>query len=145
MDWIQSKKCTAAEAAEFISNGDILGVSGFTLAGYPKEVPTALAARAEKLHAEGKPFKVTLFSGASTGDSCDGALARADAVSFRMPYQSNPALRKAINAGSIKYIDAHLGKMGYWIRTGALPRPTMPMPTRCGAISSLPSSDFLTR
>ena len=125
MNWIEDKKCTAEEAALLINDGDVLGVSGFTLAGYPKVVPTALAARAEKLHAEGKPFQVTLFSGASTGDSCDGALARAEAVSFRMPYQSNPALRKAINSGTIKYIDAHLGKMGYWIRTGALPRPTV--------------------
>ena len=80
MNWIDSKKCSAADAAAMINDGDVLGVSGFTLAGYPKEVPTALAARAEKLHAEGKPFKVTLFSGASTGDSCDGALARAQAV-----------------------------------------------------------------
>ncbi|MCF0225151.1 MAG: acetyl-CoA hydrolase [Fibrobacter sp.] len=125
MNWIEDKKCSAEEAALLINDGDVLGVSGFTLAGYPKVVPTALAQRAEKLHAEGKPFQVTLFSGASTGDSCDGALARAEAVSFRMPYQSNPALRRAINAGSIKYIDAHLGKMGYWIRTGALPRPTV--------------------
>ncbi|MCQ2105038.1 MAG: acetyl-CoA hydrolase/transferase family protein [Fibrobacter sp.] len=125
MDWIASKKCTAAEAAEMVSNGDILGVSGFTLAGYPKEVPTAIAARAQRLHDAGEPFQVTLFSGASTGDSCDGALARANAVSFRAPYQSNPALRKAINAGSIKYIDAHLGKIGFWIRTGALPAPTV--------------------
>lgn len=125
MDWIASKKCTAAEAAEMVSNGDILGVSGFTLAGYPKEVPTAIAARAQRFHDAGEPFQVTLFSGASTGDSCDGALARANAVSFRAPYQSNPALRKAINAGSIKYIDAHLGKIGFWIRTGALPAPTV--------------------
>jgi len=102
-----------------------LGVSGFTLAGYPKEVPSALAARAQALHAEGKHFQVTLFSGASTGDSCDGALARSQAVSLRMPYQSNSNLRKAINAGEIKYIDAHLGKMGYLVRTGALPPPTV--------------------
>ena len=125
MNWIDSKKCSAADAAAMINDGDVLGVSGFTLAGYPKEVPTALAARAEKLHAEGKPFKITLFSGASTGDSCDGALARAGAVSLRMPYQSNPSLRKAINAGEIKYIDAHLGKMGYLVRTGAVPAPTV--------------------
>ena len=123
MIWFDAKKCSAADAAAMINDGDVLGVSGFTLAGYPKEVPTALAARAEKLHAEGKPFKVTLFSGASTGDSCDGALARAQAVSLRMPYQSNPSLRKAINAGQIKYIDAHLGKMGYRERTGAVPAP----------------------
>ena len=125
MTWITTKKCSAADAADMIRNGDVLGVSGFTLAGYPKAVPLAIAARAEKLHAEGKEFKVTLFAGASTGDSCDGALARAKALNLRMPYQSNPSLRKAINDGSIHYIDAHLGKMGYLVRTGAVPAPTV--------------------
>ncbi|MCR5378242.1 MAG: acetyl-CoA hydrolase [Fibrobacter sp.] len=125
MDWITGRKCSAAAAAELINDGDVLGVSGFTLAGYPKAVPLAIAERAEKIHAEGKPFQVTLFAGASTGDSCDGALARAKAMKFRMPYQSNPSLRKGINDGSIKYIDAHLGKMGYLVRTGAVPAPTV--------------------
>lgn len=125
MDWITSKKCDAATAAEMIQNGDVLGVSGFTLAGYPKAVPSALAARAEKLHEAGVDFQITLFAGASTGDSCDGALARAKAMKLRMPYQSNPSLRKGINDGSIDYIDAHLGKMGYLVRTGAVAAPTV--------------------
>ena len=125
MDWITSKKCSAEDAAAMIQDGDILGVSGFTLAGYPKAVPLAIAARAEKLHAAGTPFQVTLYAGASTGDSCDGALARAGAMKMRMPYQSNPSLRKGINDGSIRYIDAHLGKMGYLVRTGAVPAPTV--------------------
>lgn len=125
MDWITSRKCSAEIAAGMIKNGDVLGLSGFTLAGYPKAVPSALAERAVRLHEMGQEFKVTVFSGASTGDSCDGALARADAVSLRMPYQSNPNLRKAINSGSIRYIDAHLGKMGYLVRTGVVPSPTV--------------------
>lgn len=125
MDWITSKKTSAESAAEMINNGDVLGLSGFTLAGYPKVVPLAIAKRAESLHAAGQEFKVSVFSGASTGDSCDGALARADAVKLRMPYQSNPFLRKAINNGSVHYIDAHLGRMGYLVRTGAVPAPTV--------------------
>ena len=125
MNWIEGKKCSAEDAAAMIHDGDILGVSGFTLAGYPKAVPLALAARAEKLHAAGERFQVTLYAGASTGDSCDGALARAGALKLRMPYQSNPSLRKGINDGSIRYIDAHLGKMGYLVRTGAVPAPTV--------------------
>ena len=125
MNWIEGKKCSAEDAASMIHDGDILGVSGFTLAGYPKAVPLALAARAEKLHAAGEHFQVTLYAGASTGDSCDGALARAGALKLRMPYQSNPSLRKGINDGSIRYIDAHLGKMGYLVRTGAVPAPTV--------------------
>lgn len=125
MDWISSKKCDAATAAEMIQNNDILGVSGFTLAGYPKAVPKAIAVRAEKLHEQGRNFQISLYAGASTGDSCDGALARAKALKFRMPYQSNPSLRKSINDGSIKYIDAHLGKMGAMVRTGIIPPPTV--------------------
>lgn len=125
MDWIKEKKCSPEQAAEMIHHGDILGLSGFTLAGYPKVVPTALAKRAELLHFQGQEFQVTLFSGASTGDSCDGALARANAVKLRAPYQSNPNLRKAINSGAADYIDVHLGKMGYWVRTGALPSPNV--------------------
>ena len=115
---------SAEEAAELIRHDEILGVSGFTLAGYPKAVPTALAKRAERLHAQGKPFQVSLFSGASTGDECDGALARANAIRYRAPYQSNKDLRSAINQGKIFYTDAHLGIMGRWIRSGALPHPT---------------------
>ena len=119
-----SKEISAEEAAELIQDGEVLGVSGFTLAGYPKAVPTALAKRAERLHANGKPFQITLFSGASTGDECDGALARAKAIKWRAPYQSNPDLRSAINRGEIFYTDAHLGIMGHLVRTGSLPRPT---------------------
>ncbi len=115
---------SAAEAAELIRPNEIVGVSGFTLAGYPKAVPQALAERTERLHANGEEFQITLFSGASTGDECDGALARAHAIHWRAPYQSNKNLRSAINCGEVHYTDAHLGMMGRLVRTGALPTPT---------------------
>ena len=66
------KFMTAAEAASLIKNGDVVGMSGFTPAGAPKEVTLALAAIAEKEHAEGREFKIGVYTGASTGDSCDG-------------------------------------------------------------------------
>ena len=118
------KICSAEEAAEIIQNGEILGISGFTLSGYPKLVPVALARRAERLHSEGVPFKVAVFSGASTGDSCDGVLMRAEAISFRAPYQSNAAIRAAANAGALKYMDEHLGIMGVRVREGVYAAPT---------------------
>lgn len=121
---IASKEMSAEEAAELIENGEILGVSGFTLAGYPKSVPKALAKRAKKLHDAGTPFQVTLFSGASTGDECDGELARANAIRLRAPYQSNKDLRNAINRGDVFYTDTHLGVMGRLVRNGFLPKPT---------------------
>ena len=116
---------SAEEAAALIQNGELIGVSGFTLAGYPKEVPKALAERGKALREAGVDFKVSLFSGASTGDECDGNLARAGILDWRMPYQSNPSLRKAINDGSVRYLDAHLGCMGPMVRSGALPHPTL--------------------
>ncbi len=121
---LASKEMSAEEAAELIQDGEILGVSGFTLAGYPKAVPIALARRARALHDSGKPFQVTLFSGASTGDECDGELARASAIRLRAPYQSNKDLRNAINRGDVFYTDTHLGVMGRLVRSGFLPKPT---------------------
>jgi acyl-CoA hydrolase len=89
----------------------------------PKAVPFALAQRAEKLHAQGIPFRVGLETGASMGDSCDGALARAHAVEFRTPYQSNKSMREEINAEGTHYFDMHLSHMAQDLRYGFLPKP----------------------
>ena len=66
-------RMTAAEAAQLIENGQTVAFSGFTPAGAPKDTPFAIAQRAKALHAEGKPFKINMFTGASTGKSLDGA------------------------------------------------------------------------
>ena len=109
---------TAQEAADIIKNGDNLGISGFTAAGTPKVVTEALAQKAEKEHAEGRPFKVNIFSGASTNDHIDGALARANAIDKRTPYQSSPDLRKRINAHEANYFDLHLSELAQKLRYG---------------------------
>lgn len=121
---LAAKEMSAEDAAELIQDGEVLGISGFTLAGYPKAVPKALARRARKLHDSGQPFQITLFSGASTGDECDGELSRANAIKWRAPYQSNRDLRNAVNRGEILYTDTHLGMMGRLVRTGTFPHPT---------------------
>ena len=105
------KFISAVEAASLIENGDLVGFSGFTAAGCPKEVPTAIARRAEEQHAQGKEFRIGMYTGASTSDSLDRALARANAILFRTPYQSNPDLRKAINAERAPYFDKHLSEL----------------------------------
>jgi succinate CoA transferase len=117
------KFVTAEEAASYVNNGDIIGFSGFTPAGCPKEVPTAIAKRAEAFHAEGKEFKVGMYTGASTGDSLDGALARANAILFRTPYQSNKDLRSALNAERAPYFDMHLSSIAPHLRFGFMPKP----------------------
>ena len=111
---------TAAEAAELIHDTQTVAFSGFTPAGAPKDTPRAIAARAKALHAEGKPFKIGVLTGASTGKSLDGALAEADAIRFRAPYQSDPTLRKAINEGRAQFSDMHLSMMPQNVRYGFL-------------------------
>ncbi len=117
------KFVTADEAAAYINNGDIVGFSGFTPAGAPKAVSQAIAKRAEALHAEGKEFKIGMYTGASTGDSLDGVLARAKAISFRTPYQSNKDLRAALNSNEASYFDMHLSTLAQELRYGFLPKP----------------------
>lgn len=119
------KFISAEEAADLIKNDDVIGFSGFTAAGSPKAVTKALAQKAEEEHAKGKPFKVGMYTGASTGDSIDGYLARANAIKFRSPYQSNGDLRKALNAHDAQYFDLHLSEIQQYLRYGFLPRPNV--------------------
>ena len=111
-------RITAQEAAEIISNGMTIGLSGFTAPGTPKAVTEALAAKAEAEHLAGRPFKVNLFTGASTSDHVDGALARCNAINMRAPYQNVPDLRKRINCHDVHYFDRHLSEMAQEVRYG---------------------------
>ena len=109
---------TAEEAASMIKDGDTIGLSGFTAPGTPKFIPAAIAQKAEKEHAEGRPFKINLFTGASTSDRCDGNLSRANAINMRAPYQNVPDLRKRINCHDVHYFDRHLSEMAQEFRAG---------------------------
>src|SRR5690606_7432149 len=111
---------SADEAAAFISDGMTLGFSGFTPAGACKAVPRALAQRARSEHDAGRPFKVGVITGASTGESLDGELARANAISWRTPYQSDKYLRDSINKGETRFFDMHLSMLPQSIRYGFL-------------------------
>ena len=111
---------TAQEAAGYIKNGYGVGISGFTLSGTPKTVLPEVARIAEEEHAAGRPFKINLFTGASTGDAIDGMLTRAKALNFRVPFISNPVVREAINNKEIEYADLHLSLMAQDLRYGYL-------------------------
>src|SRR5262245_57707799 len=96
------------EAAAMIQDGQTLGFSGFTPAGAAKAIPREIAKKAEAEHAAGRDFTIGVLTGASTGKSLDGALAAANAISFRTPYQSDVLLRRQINTGQVKFVDMHL-------------------------------------
>lgn len=110
----------ADEAAAMINNGQTVGFGGFTPAGAPKVIAKAIAAKAEAEHGLGREFQIGVLTGASTGPSLDGALATADAISFRTPYQSSPELRKRINSGKTRFFDMHLSLMPQAVRYGFL-------------------------
>jgi acetyl-CoA hydrolase len=111
---------TANDAADLIPHGATIGFSGFSPAGAAKAIPRALAAKAMREHAAGREFKVAVLTGASTGPSLDGAMARAEAISLRIPYQSDPILRKQINAGHVRFADLHLSQVPQIVRYGFL-------------------------
>ena len=102
---------SAEEAAAKIENGMTVGMSGFTGSGYPKAVPVALAQRIEAEHAAGRPMRVKVWTGASTGPELDGALARANGIELRLPYNSDPIARERINKGEMDYLDMHLSQV----------------------------------
>lgn len=125
------KFITAEEAASLIKHGDNIGLSGFTPAGTAKAVTAALAVKAEEEHAKGNPFQVGIFTGASTGESCDGVLSRAKAIRYRAPYTTNADFRKAVNNGEIAYNDIHLSQMAQEVRYGFMGKVNMAILEAC--------------
>ena len=111
-------RMTAAEAAALIKNGDQIAMSGFTPAGVAKATTKELAKLAIAEHEAGREFKVSIFTGASTGQSTDGDLANAQAIKYRAPYTTNPDFRKHVNMGEIPYNDLHLSHMAQELRYG---------------------------
>ena len=108
---LRAKVTDAAHAASLIASGSTVAMSGFTGSGYPKAVPMALASRIEAEHAAGGKFQVRVWTGASTGPELDGALAKADGIEFRLPYNSDPIAREKINRGEMEYFDMHLSQV----------------------------------
>ena len=98
---LKSKIMSAEEAAQLVKSGMSIGLSGFTSVGYPKAVPSALAA-------SGHAKDLTILVGAAVGDDCDGALVRAGCVKKRFGHQTNKDLRTAINNGSVSFSDIHI-------------------------------------
>lgn len=113
---------TPQEAAALIPNGATIGTSGFTASGTPKVIAEAVAERAAKEHEAGRPYKINLFTGASTTRHVDGALANANALNMRSPYQNTPDLRLRINSHDAHYFDRHLSELAQEFRYGFYPK-----------------------
>jgi succinyl-CoA:acetate CoA-transferase len=117
---LRQKIMSAEAAAAMIENGDHVGMSGFTGAGYPKRIPQALAAHIQQQHDAGHGFRIGLWTGASTAPELDGALAKVGGMDMRLPYQSDPTCRERINAGDMAYTDLHLSHVAQTVWFGFL-------------------------
>ena len=112
---LQAKIVSAEEVAAYIKPGMSIGMSGFTASSYPKAIPLALAERMKK-----EPFKIDLWTGASTGPELDDTLAAVHGIKKRLPYQTDAILRGEINDGSVDYLDLHLSESAQLARVGYL-------------------------
>ena len=112
---LQAKIVSAEEVAAYIKPGMSIGMSGFTASSYPKAIPLALAERMKK-----EPFKIDLWTGASTGPELDDTLAAVHGIAKRLPYQTDAILRGEINDGSVDYLDLHLSESAQLARVGYL-------------------------
>ncbi|MDR3437058.1 acetyl-CoA hydrolase/transferase family protein [Telmatospirillum sp.] len=115
MPSLESKIISPQAAAAMISDGMTIGMSGFTKSGDAKVVAPALAERAQH-----EKIKITLLTGASVSDEIDSTLTKAGVLARRMPYQGDPTLRKAINAGEVMYVDQHLSETVEMLRSNQI-------------------------
>lgn len=111
-------RMSAEEVAARIDHGSTVAFSGFSPAGAAKALPRALAEKARAFSRQGKPFKLRVLTGASTGETIDDVLAEAEAVSWRAPYQSSTALRRQINREEVEYVDMHLSHVPQTVSFG---------------------------
>ncbi|WP_027855735.1 acetyl-CoA hydrolase/transferase family protein [Marinobacterium litorale] len=118
---LKNRIMSAADAAAMIPPGINVGMSGFTGAGYPKAIPGALAERIRRHNAEGKPpFRISVWTGASTAPELDGVLAEVDGIERRLPFQTDPICRDRINTGKMDYVDYHLSEVSQYAWSGFL-------------------------
>ena len=118
---------TAEQAAQLIHSGMTVGMSGFTLVGYPKAIPQALV---QSGHAK----DLTICIGASAGDDLDGAMVRAGLVKRRYSYQSNKDMRAAINSGTVAYNDMHVSQFPLFVNYGIGPQIDVAV-VECSAVT----------
>lgn len=90
-------------AAEQVPSEATLLVSGFGGVGYPKRVPEAIAA--------GNPRELTVISGGGVGTEIDESLVESGDMQRRYPFQTQPTIRDAINAGDIAFHDRHISRL----------------------------------
>ena len=108
---LRDRIMSADEAALLIREGMTVAVSGFTPSGCPKMVPQAVS---EQVRSGKRKLRLTLFSGASTGEELDSDWAELGIIARRLPYMTSRALRAAVNGRPYTTRDARQAKAGFF-------------------------------
>ncbi len=115
---LQNRVMSAEQAALLIRDGSTVAVSGFTPSGCPKTVPLAIS---DQVRRGERKLRLTLLSGASTGEELDSDWASLGIIARRLPYMTSKTLRSAVNGGGsepVAYTDIHLGEVAQNARLG---------------------------
>ncbi len=104
------ERTVAAAAADVPPDATVL-VSGFGSVGYPKAVPSTLAA-------SGRDLSLTVISGGSGGPALDVEMMAAGQIARRYPFQATPEARSKINDGTVAFHDRHISRLGDEVRFG---------------------------
>lgn len=118
MSTLHEKIMPMEQAVALVENNMVIGMSGFGGAGEAKAFPLALAE-----HAKSHPIQITFATGASLGNQIDQKMCEAGLIARRLPYQADPTLRKAINAGQVMFTDQHLSETAEQMLHGNIPAP----------------------
>lgn len=102
------------EAAEYVPERATLLVSGFGGVGYPKRIPEAIATS--------DPRDLTVVSGGGVGPEIDDRLVESGDLRRRYPFQTQQAVREAINEGVVAFHDSHISHVADELRFGGLRR-----------------------
>ncbi len=108
---------TAEDAAKYIKNGMVIGMSGFTPSDYPKLIPLALIERKKA----GEDIKVDVYAGATLGQEVDVKMVQEGMIRKRLPFMNNPVPRAAVNNNDMLFIDMHLSQSAQYVNYGFLP------------------------
>ncbi|MDE6575811.1 MAG: acetyl-CoA hydrolase [Opitutales bacterium] len=112
------QKLMPEEAVALIQPRDTVGIGGFTSAGAPSTLGSALLAYAQQCWKNGRPLALNIITGASTLSSIDGGLAECNGIRTRSPYQADRLLRQKINDESVRFWDFHLSDFPQALRSG---------------------------
>jgi len=116
---LNGKLCTPEQAAALIPEGAVVTASGYTAAGDPKAVLSALADRAKA----GDIHAIDLITAAQLSVQAENALAEAGVIRRRAPFSVSPSLRARANSGQLHYVEAAMSKMPRLFASGCFGSP----------------------